>query len=669
MGIHRPLNPENLEFRILRLHSLNSSIHTVGSSPLSADKVPIFCELKHAYRGEKPYYEALSYTWGDARQTAPIVVDGHEVQVTKNLHDALTHIREDSIDTFLWIDALCINQSDNAEKGDQVGQMRDIYSDAAKTILWLGPADDTSDEIIKQLETIGKSINENGIRDMMIQFARLPPSASEEYSRLDKNINDSLADYFDAAYLDLPGTLEFLKGCKAISERPYWRRVWILQEYIVSKSVSILCGNQTIPYDHFHAMLLYLALMTVNIAQKLHTHIVSIIATQDVTELYNLFMGITSNGLDGQPTRISGMRLRYHSRGSGNVFMSLIKLLANVHVGNASHATDDRDRVFALLGMASDFEMLRIIPNYSKDSRCVDVYTTAARRMIENGDVDVLSFSQYHEEQNEFPSWVPDWRKDLLRPCGQLPWDTSFKASGSAPHESPPQVDLLGKDEIRLSGYLLDTIERVAPNPWCPTSAPLNFKYPDLPIYLDNILELCKLSDDKLVSSSQISDPYPNPEDRKTASIRVPVADMEQYGIGFVRHAAESPSEGRYFDNVKSGYDGVREEISSGKSGGATGGAQTLDVVGTYNMLSFQTYRRPILLANGLVGLGPARSEAGDVIAIFKGAKFPYVLRRHSVEGRWRFMGEAYVHGIMYGELFGERSHCHRLNLEDFVLK
>lgn len=67
-----------------------------------------------------------------------------------------------------------------------------------------------------------------------------------------------------------------------------------------------------------------------------------------------------------------------------------------------------------------------------------------------------------------------------------------------------------------------------------------------------------------------------------------------------------------------------------------------------------QRDRRPFLSVQGYVGLAPDSAEIGDIMVIFLGAKLPYVLRQTS-DSRWRVVGEAYIHGIMYGEYFGRR--------------
>ncbi|KAH0565027.1 hypothetical protein GP486_001579 [Trichoglossum hirsutum] len=86
----------------------------------------------------KEPYEALSYVWGDQSITRPIVVDGQEIQVTANLEAALRHIRKPDRTVVIWVDAICINQGDNAEKSHQVSMMHDIYRNCSQKELAYG---------------------------------------------------------------------------------------------------------------------------------------------------------------------------------------------------------------------------------------------------------------------------------------------------------------------------------------------------------------------------------------------------------------------------------------------------------------------------------------------------------------------------------------------------
>ena len=85
-------------------------------------------------------YEVLFHTWGSVNNTLPIILHGNRHHVTRNLESALRHLRLKDHTRTLWIDALCINQSDSIEKGEQVEQMRPFYTmgGASKINVWLG---------------------------------------------------------------------------------------------------------------------------------------------------------------------------------------------------------------------------------------------------------------------------------------------------------------------------------------------------------------------------------------------------------------------------------------------------------------------------------------------------------------------------------------------------
>jgi hypothetical protein len=102
---------------------------------------PIQVELRRASLDDDLDFTALSYTWGDARDRRPVIVNGQQIRVTRNLRDAFQNIRESDESVRLLADALCINQEDVVERDHQVFQMRDIYMKASKTIIYLGNND------------------------------------------------------------------------------------------------------------------------------------------------------------------------------------------------------------------------------------------------------------------------------------------------------------------------------------------------------------------------------------------------------------------------------------------------------------------------------------------------------------------------------------------------
>jgi hypothetical protein len=110
--------------------------------PNKDEAAPLQCELRN-YALQKSglrthLYEALSYVWGDPRETLPIYVDKNQFHVTVNLHAALSRLRDCSFERVMWVDAICINQKNSEEQGQQVQLMARIYSNAHRVIVWLG---------------------------------------------------------------------------------------------------------------------------------------------------------------------------------------------------------------------------------------------------------------------------------------------------------------------------------------------------------------------------------------------------------------------------------------------------------------------------------------------------------------------------------------------------
>jgi hypothetical protein len=124
------LTPDGDNIRLLRL------------LPSEDKAAPLRCKL-HDYSLQKlgprtHLYEALSYVWGDVRKTSPIYVDNNQFPVTVNLYAALFRLRDHSFERIMWIDAICINQENSKEQGQQVQLMAKIYSSAHRVIVWLG---------------------------------------------------------------------------------------------------------------------------------------------------------------------------------------------------------------------------------------------------------------------------------------------------------------------------------------------------------------------------------------------------------------------------------------------------------------------------------------------------------------------------------------------------
>jgi len=173
-------------------------------------------------------YASLSYVWGDESKTCRIIVNGHELKVTRNLEEALRVFRDGSefqSNFGLWADAICINQNDFEERGRQVRKMREIYGKAWTVIAWLGKEGYQSDKAIQLVQKL-------------CQFYNTQRTSFDLALRLTEE----------------PGYLGY--GCwdalMQLMERPYWYRLWIIQEIVVgASSMVIRCGTSSIDWNSF----------------------------------------------------------------------------------------------------------------------------------------------------------------------------------------------------------------------------------------------------------------------------------------------------------------------------------------------------------------------------------------------------------------------------------
>lgn len=156
MSIYTILDPLKRQIRLLRVLSDGDAPDPEQNSSL------VRCDLSvHHLKQESPLpYTALSYVWGppstmSGSEDDTLVVNGEAIPARKNLLSALRVFRKRKDTTYLWVDAVCINQDDLEEKMTQIKLMGDIYSLAEKTVIWLGPAGNGSDvamDAVRDLE-------------------------------------------------------------------------------------------------------------------------------------------------------------------------------------------------------------------------------------------------------------------------------------------------------------------------------------------------------------------------------------------------------------------------------------------------------------------------------------------------------------------------------------
>jgi len=190
------------EFRVLHLLPKSPTDNTIRTEletrPLETEEAP---------------YEALSYTWGSLPAGKTISTLDGEIQITPSLYTALAYLRLEDRRRTLWIDAICINQKDTAERTSQVALMGGIYSRASQVVIWLGESIDTT--------------------EMMFAFIR-------RWGELDHNTVTK------ASFKDNP--LSHLQGFLL---RPWFHRLWTFQEVVLSRQAEIQCGHFRMSWKSF----------------------------------------------------------------------------------------------------------------------------------------------------------------------------------------------------------------------------------------------------------------------------------------------------------------------------------------------------------------------------------------------------------------------------------
>lgn len=204
-------------------HSISDEqdIRLVRIQPGSSSD-PIRCRIEHVSLKSAPIYDAVSYTWGDTNGTAQLQAtvsvfsDGryYLVPVTTNCGAALRRVRLPDRERHVFIDALCINQSDMEERRFQVRLMPKIYSNAHHVVIYVGEESDQSDEVMDLLNRFGV------VPHPIFYKPRYPPEAKT-----------------------------YAENIESFLSRSWFSRVWILQEVGMAQRALLVCGSKSIPWE------------------------------------------------------------------------------------------------------------------------------------------------------------------------------------------------------------------------------------------------------------------------------------------------------------------------------------------------------------------------------------------------------------------------------------
>lgn len=372
-------------------------------------------------------YNAVSYVWGEPAITEPIILNGHAVKVTSNLHAFLVLYRDmlstdvGSVVTRypLWIDALCINQIDVEERNEQTEMMGVIYTMAQRTLAWLGEGDENTTTFLKTIPTLAP----------LITSSVEPTGWLHADQKLLWNIPKPKA------------VLPFWEGIFRVMRNPYWHRAWVMQELVLSRATVLLCGKTLSPLS---------ALWTFSQAMRqlrgqlcpsfVDPKIWRVVATEH-SDFFTLCLPL-------------GVQL--HLRSLMSPF-ELVGVMPDTRVFQTWEAfviqcvylkaTDPRDKLYCLAG----FTYGRVRTDYTLSVE--DVYTDFAERSLIGGrSLELLLFAGHFSIDTEHrpegpgqffvPSWAPNWDKLSHATKFSWLWDTNRARGG-------------GKADVGLSSAII----------------------------------------------------------------------------------------------------------------------------------------------------------------------------------------------------------------------
>ncbi|KAJ6780462.1 hypothetical protein PWT90_01828 [Aphanocladium album] len=431
----------------------------------STDRTPLDCCLQRKRRR----YQDIARMLED-ESDAPVTVSGPGVQ----------HHRSKPI----WIDAICVNQQDLSERNIQVSMMKEIYGQAQSVIIWLGGFDyEGVADLYHTLPTILSASAECFKRSWEAWHRRKKTGQSDED---DEEVQNGTILSTD----DLNIVIEFVR-------RSYFHRIWVLQEVALARNVRIMFGGDDLPWSS-----LFQVFQTAIDFEYVGLDYNTTLVKYRYGDMGTLAWSMADVRLHSRPTKLEdsivSTQLQYLRENNPDFvamedswWHSKLSLSTLIALTWNFAATDPRDKIFALLGIARPLpDDEAIVPDYRKS--ITQVFTQVAKSFIQaKGDnrhqdwrsgeiedfepLEALSFVQDISERHEGWCWVrpfADTHNLLPRPNDLASWvpsfhwplstrrlyNTKFRAAGST------EVHIYPFDSssvLTLDGLMIDTITNV----------------------------------------------------------------------------------------------------------------------------------------------------------------------------------------------------------------
>ncbi|KAK3989404.1 heterokaryon incompatibility protein-domain-containing protein, partial [Cladorrhinum sp. PSN332] len=535
--------------------------------------------IRHTTLGTQPApnisYEALSYEWGSPDKTQIVQLNNDTViRITQSLADALRDLRPEPSaqqPRAIWADGICINQADTHEIEQQVAIMGDIYRKASRVVTYTGPENEGSSIALEFAQYLD-------------DYAISKPGAPDP--RL--HSTDHLED------LGLPPISDpRWPALRALLLRGWASRCWCAHEFLLNEKLIMMCGRKEL-----HTWDLLPNVVELVFGRQLPVYLLP----GPVEDPYSLAECLANLGQIRELIWIDGLKF------------DLATLLQFSHPFRASNP---RDKVYSILGLAYDREQFELRVDYERP--VVDLYTEVASRIFSKSqDLELLNDVIYPKSIAGLPSWVPDW-STWVYGSQSVAYDEIYAPAGQTSCKIRVHP---GEARLDVAGCLVGSISNVGS--------------PILPHYRrahqDDIADRNRWLREQIEFARRL-DPYPNGDDMIDVLWRSLIGNL-------------TFSQARAQDNYREYFDAhwnLGEDSSDKQKDMAR---EFIDAVRRKSRT-----RRLASIATGHLGAVPEVAKEGDFICVFSGTRHLFVVRETGQDGKFEFVGSAYVHGLMDGEL------------------
>ena len=560
---------------------------------------PIVCTLFTKPLSNPGHYDALSYVWGPWNNPDSISLNGKRFYITGNLADALKRLRRSNSDRLLWADALCINQTNNTERGKQVRQMHKVYAAANVVLVWLGAHSNDSNWAMKLVE---KSEGQPSPLDW-----------------IEAVINEHSVEKVANALF-------------RICLRDYWERVWIVQEIANASEVVLMCGMHDANFASFKQL--------VALVQR---HKFIQLLPDSVTKKAFLI---------GLPLRILCIPNCNKQKGE----TSLLNIGDISAITRMRKCKDSRDKLFAVISLLQEdiYRELEKLVSYKRSDR--HTFTRAAISVIKTtGRLESMTWkaSPYSQKRHWHWKQMPSWAMDWALPGFTTPYskDDRFHADGiSTAHGfSFENNKLLRVNGVRL-GTILQTVHGVGlGESHLDRTVPFHSIVEKTQEYHDAISKIGKF-DYMALAQTVVGGVADGREGQTPWEGIMKLIYTTIYGRGQeiinLLTADEDIALGQQFsDEIMKMFVVLKPEW--GYHMQSKGKIPTIEQKDERREPSLKPPIVTMAMANG-------SPKKGDIICVLRGCRAPVILRR--AWKHYQVIGDAYVYGFMRGEAFTDVS-------------